>query len=539
MNKIIYTVLTALMVIAALSSCSDFLDKEPKTELSPNTFWKTESDLRFGLNSLYANMNRSYTIDNQSIDCFAAIGNPVSSGTYTASNTDGIWTTAYNNIRVVCDFLENYDKAEVSDAVKARYRGEALFFKAYFYFNLIKRFGDVPYADHTLDLASEELYGPRIDKRQILDIILADLAEAEAAVPHKSAMKNDLGRITKGAIQALTARIALYFGTWYKYHGGADGTQYLAIARDAARRLMDSNEYSIYPDYRNLFLLPGEDSSEHILSFRYSDETSSYNARIRGVIVDFIQDPTKHLADAFLCKDGLPIGKSAYTVDYLPLGKEFDNRDPRMALTIWRPGDQFRNEAFLPNLANQTKTGYMFKKYGDEDSYANIQSKIDEILIRYAEVLITYAEATYELDGSISDADLDISVNTIRDRFAGNPDCLPHLTNAFATAHGLDMLEEIRRERRVELCSESLRYDDLIRWKTAEHELPQSILGAKFDAGSYPALTTGKDIILNADGFILVQDGNSRTFDPAKDYLFPLPLREVRLNPQLTQNPGW
>ena len=208
-------------------------------------------------------------------------------------------------------------------------------------------------------------------------------------------------------------------------------------------------------------------------------------------------------------------------------------------MTIWRPGDPFRNEAFVPNLANQTKTGYMFKKYGDEDSYANIQSKIDEILIRYAEVLITYAEATYELDGSISDADLDISVNTIRDRFAGNPDCLPHLTNAFATAHGLDMLEEIRRERRVELCSESLRYDDLIRWKTAEHELPQSILGAKFDAGSYPALTTGKDIILNADGFILVQDGNSRTFDPAKDYLFPLPLREVRLNPQLTQNPGW
>ncbi len=89
MNKIIYTVLTALMVIAALSSCSDFLDKEPKTELSPNTFWKTESDLRFGLNSLYANMNRSYTLDNQSIDCFAAIGNPVSSGTYTHRTPTG------------------------------------------------------------------------------------------------------------------------------------------------------------------------------------------------------------------------------------------------------------------------------------------------------------------------------------------------------------------------------------------------------------------------------------------------------------------
>lgn len=538
MNKILYTALAALMLIG-LSGCSDFLNKEPKTALSPSTFWKTESDLRLGLNSLYNNMNRSWTLDDQSIDCFAAIGNTVSSGTYTATNTDGIWTTAYNNLRVVYDFLENYDRAEVSDAVKARYRGEALFFKAYFYFNLIKRFGDVPYTDRTLDLASEELYGPRTDKKQILDIILADLNEAEAAVPLKSGMTNDVGRITKGAIQALTARIALYFGTWYKYHGGADAAKYLTVARDAARRLIDSKEYSIYPDYRNLFLLPGEDSSEHILSFRYTDETSAYNVRPRGLIADMNQDPTKYLADAFLCKDGLPIGKSAYTVEYLPLGKEFDNRDPRMALTIWRPGDQYMGSAFVPNMSYQTKTGYMFKKGADEYSYAHIQSKIDEILIRYAEVLLIYAEATYELNGTISDADLDISINTIRDRFAGHPDCLPHLTNAFVAAHGLDMLEEIRRERRVELCSESLRYDDLIRWKTAEKELPQSILGAKFDAEAYPNMTVDKDVILTPDGFILVQDGKARTFDPAKDYLFPLPLREVRLNPQLTQNPGW
>ena len=353
-------------------------------------------------------------------------------------------------------------------------------------------------------------------------------------------MKSDVGRITKGVVQAFMARVSLYYGTWYKFRGEtALGNEYLERAKNAAKRCMDSQQYSLYPDYRNLFLYPGEDSNEHILSYRYDEASDTYNGRIRSVIIDFRQEPTKFIADAFLCKDGLPIGKSAYKTEYLPLGKEFENRDPRMALTIWKPGDSFLGSPFLPNLSNQTRTGYMFKKYGDEQSMEIMASRIDEILIRYAEVLLTYAEATYELNDQISDADLDISINALRNRFADNPDKLPALTNAFVKEHGLDMREEIRRERRVELVSESLRYDDLIRWKTAETELPQEILGAKFDESAYPAMIPGKDINLNADGFIVVQSGKSRMFDPSKDYLFPIPLREVSLNPNLKQNPNW
>ena len=288
-----------------------------------------------------------------------------------------------------------------------------------------------------------------------------------------------------------------------------------------------------------MFLLPGEDSSEHILSYRYSEDANTYNPRIRGVIVDFIQEPTKWLADAFLCKDGLPLDKSQYKVEYLPLGKEFENRDPRMALTIWKPGDSFLGAPFVPNLSNQTKTGYMFKKYGDEGSYSNIRSQIDEILMRYAEVLLNYAEATYELNESISDSDLDISINEIRRRFDSDPNCLPGLTNIFVTSNNLNMREEIRRERRVEMAAESLRYDDLIGWKVAEAELPQEILGAKFDQETYPNVVPDKDINLNEDGFIIVQSKKSRTFDVEKNYLFPLPLRELSLNLQLTQNEGW
>ncbi|UVV57229.1 RagB/SusD family nutrient uptake outer membrane protein [Bacteroides fragilis] len=326
---------------------------------------------------------------------------------------------------------------------------------------------------------------------------------------------------------------------WNKFHGSGEYKSYLQIAKEASKRLIDSKEYSLYADYRNLFLLPGEDSNEHILSFRYSAEADTYNPRIRATIADLSHSPTKVLADAFLCKDGLPLEKSAYRVEYLPAGKEFENRDPRMALTIWKPGDPFLGKPFVPNLTSQTRTGYMFKKYGDEESYSNMKSRIDEILIRYAEVLLTFAEASFELDDRISDEDLNLSVNALRNRFEGDPNRLPDLTNAFVAEHGLSMRDEIRRERRVELAAESFRYDDIIRWKTAETELPAAILGAKFDPELYPSTVPGKDVILDKNGFILVQNAESRTFDSSKDYLFPLPLREVSLNPNLKQNPNW
>lgn len=534
---IFYPVLFVFLFV--LSGCSGYLDREPLTSLSPSSFWNTEKDLRMALNYCYKQMNRSWDLDVQSADCFASVGNHVSSGTLTPSNSDNIWTDSYTVIRITNDFLNNYQQAKVSEQTKERYAGEARFFRAYNYFNLIKRFGDVPYINETLDLDSPELYGPRENREEILQRMIEDLEYAESHIPAKSQLVNDVGRVNQGVVQAFLARVCLYYGTYYKFHGQGDASLYLRKAREAARRLMDSGEYALYGDYRNLFLLPGEDSSEHILSFRYSEEANTYNDRIRGVIIDFKQEPTKILADAFLCKDGLPPGKSSHTVQYLPAGKEFENRDPRMALTLWKPGDDFMGEAFLPNLANQTRTGYMFKKYGDEDAFTNMQSRIDEILIRYAEVLLTYAEASFELDGEISDADLDLSVNALRNRFAGHADCLPPLTNAFAVAHGLDMREEIRRERRVELASECLRYDDLIRWKLAETQLPQEILGAMFDKEAYTGMVPGKDINLNEEGYIIVQSGSSRSFDVKKHYLFPLPLRELSLNPDLKQNPGW
>ena len=543
-------VLICMIALLSVTSCVN-LDLNPPSAASSENWFSSPEEVRISLNDFYRStffvIEEGWTLD-RNTDDWAQRTNiyTIAAGSLNASSTSNpniktVWSYTYKNISRANRILEALDKLEgkYSTTELNMLRAEARFFRAYFYFNLVKRFGDVPYVLRTLDMDSEELMGPRVPKEQVIAGIIKDLEFAETHIPLKSKLPTDVGRLTKGAAQAMLARVALYIGTWNKFHGSGEYKSYLQIAKEASKRLIDSKEYSLYADYRNLFLLPGEDSNEHILSFRYSAEADTYNPRIRATIADLSHSPTKVLADAFLCKDGLPLEKSAYRVEYLPAGKEFENRDPRMALTIWKPGDPFLGKPFVPNLTSQTRTGYMFKKYGDEESYSNMKSRIDEILIRYAEVLLTFAEASFELDDRISDEDLNLSVNALRNRFEGDPNRLPDLTNAFVAEHGLSMRDEIRRERRVELAAESFRYDDIIRWKTAETELPAAILGAKFDPELYPSTVPGKDVILDKNGFILVQNAESRTFDSSKDYLFPLPLREVSLNPNLKQNPNW
>lgn len=524
-----------------LNSCNGFLDLEPLTTLSPSTFWKTENDLRLALNILYQNMNISRLDDNKTADTFANGSNDISSGTYVVPNTDNIWNNSYKMIRITNDFLENCNKAIVNDEIKKRYEGEAHFFRAYYYYKLVKRFGDVLLITKTLDMEDKELTSSRVDKSQIWELIISDLKYASENIPPQSRMKADRGRITQGAAQAMLARAALYAGTYYKFHEGKDFENYLRIAVEAAKKVIDSKEYSLHPSYRELFFQAYENSKEHILSYKYSEELGTINPVPRSIIYDLDCEPTKYLADAFLCKDGLPLNQSKYTPQYLPLGSEFNNRDPRMSLTLWKPGDLFEGKPFVPSLSNQTGTGYMFKKYGIESAFTFDPNVVyvDNILIRYAEVLLTYAEAKFELESKISDEELDMSINKLRDRFNNSENKLPHLTNEFISINNLDMRQEIRRERRVELAGEGFRYDDIIRWKTAEKELNREILGAKFDQEAYPKLKPGKDIILNEDGFLIIQNKQSRNFDPNKDYLYPIPLREMSLNHNITQNKGW
>ena len=258
----------------------------------------------------------------------------------------------------------------------------------------------------------------------------------------------------------------------------------------------------------------------------------------------------------YLCADGLPIDKSLLFQGYDSCRTEFYHRDPRMTESIIVPADSIIRPQFSeaepqwPGVGNNrnVNSGYMLYKFISEVSAPTTSSAgdFDWNDLRYAEVLLIYAEATFESNGAISDADLDKSINVLRDRVQ-----MPHLTNAFVTTNGLDMRTEIRRERSVELAFEGFRWDDLRRWKTAETVLPNSLLSIKITGTQWnsPLVTIGSDttpgLFYNLpasqleNGFLVLQPKSQRSFDLNKNYLLPLPTKQIALNPKLVQNPGW
>jgi hypothetical protein len=257
----------------------------------------------------------------------------------------------------------------------------------------------------------------------------------------------------------------------------------------------------------------------------------------------------------YLCNDGLPIDRSPLFKGYDSCRSEFYNRDPRMAQSLLIPAtkvirpqyDSYRPQ--WPGVDNNrsSNSGYMLYKFvSEQPTPGDGGGAFDWNVIRYAEVLLIYAEAVFERDGAISDGDLDLSVNVLRDRVH-----MPHLTNALVSGNGLDMRTEIRRERTVELAFEGFRWDDLRRWKTAETVLPRSILSVKvtgtqwadkvitLDGSSYNSIFYNIAPSQLENGYKVLQPASQRSFDPNKNYLLPLPTKQVALNPNLKQNPGW
>jgi hypothetical protein len=213
-----------------------------------------------------------------------------------------------------------------------------------------------------------------------------------------------------------------------------------------------------------------------------------------------------------------------------------DNRDPRISTLVYRSGEASYQRPWVPQTSLGSRTAYAGKKGFDAADWTiNNSATVQKVIIRYAEVLLILAEAKFELTGAISDVDLNLTVNVLRTR-AG---FAPRLTNAFVTANNLSMREEIRRERTVELSLEGFRYGDLIRWKTAETVMPKDILGAKYVASEWVG-TNASALRLNADGVLVTETAATRTFNPARDYLYPIPLQEITLSDgNVKQNPGW
>ena len=559
MIKINSNYIFVILLLMILAGCEKSLDLTPKDKISDASFWKSSDHFELAANDFYFSLKgaHNYTDINSDI-AFGGGSDPagpplssVSNGSFLPAANYGLWDDSYEGIRGVNYLINKAEESTLGSEID-RWVGEALFFRAYHYWNLTKTFGGIPLITSVLDVDSEELYEQRSSQKETIDFILADLDNAIAKLPVQSELDvTEMGRVTKGAALALKARVALYQGTWEKYHGEGDGQSYLIQAIAAAEQVISSGEYLLYDEqgddsYKYLFIEEGDDSKEVILARRYYLNRATHNWT-RELWFNFMI-PTKSLADLYLATDGRPIEQSPLFQGYDQLVSEFENRDPRMVMTFIVPGSEIFADggAMAPTFpgflgTNATRTGYMIRKFlGETLEATQFQGYYDFKEFRYAEVLLILAEALYEKDGQISDADLDRTINLLRGRAN-----MPSLTNNHVTAYGLDMLTEIRRERTVELAFEGFRRQDLRRWKTAGDVMPQAIRGVKF-AGTeyendpkYQDLEIGTDIQVDANGFIIAEPASSRQFLP-KHYLDPLPLQQIQLSRgTLDQNTGW
>ncbi|GHB54417.1 RagB/SusD family nutrient uptake outer membrane protein [Persicitalea jodogahamensis] len=546
-NKIVYLI---TLLALSLGSCQDdFLDRVPLDEIADETFWKNEEQLQLAANAIYNNIKAKNTVDMENMgDNTLWPSNTnylqIGSGNFgpDLGTLNSEWRNMYSGIRECNTFLENYQQAEVAvPARKEALAAEVRTIRAYLYGYLTFLFGDVPLVTKTLDI--DELYGPRDPQAQVVDFILTELEEAAAKLPTAIPTGSNLGKINKGAALALKARYSLYAGRYQ-------------VAEKAAKDVMDLGIYQLFStgnpktSYNALFTYAGKLSAgknkETILARPHLEEVNYHNLSREIQVPDQNArwNPTKSLVDSYLMIDGLPIEKS-------PLYEEnsyeavFENRDPRMTQTILAPGSPWGGR-YDGNPANTdpaiftapkfrsdrrgsvTITGYYFTKYVEPSTVSRVGRDANDIhLIRYAEVLLTYAEARFE-QGKLTQADVDLTINKIRARVGMKPMVLTELT-----ANGLDIREEIRRERRVELALEGQRYFDIRRWQQGEL-LAQDVKGMKAAWAEVPADVA--NLRTDEEGYIVAATG--RTFAP-KNYLWPVPLEQTQRNPALGQNPGW
>jgi starch-binding outer membrane protein, SusD/RagB family len=549
MKQLSIYIITASLL---LSACMK-IDRLPETQMPDEMFWNTENDLISATNRLYQELDGDW-VDNRADDAVNTSPNTVSTGARSVPNTSGDWNDRYDEIFTANNILEKGLKAKVPDAIRNRYFAEARFFRAYAYFKLLKIYGDVPLLLKTLLVNSPELFMARTPRAQVIQQIYDDLDFAALWLPTRANLPAaQWGRVTKSSALALKARAGLYEGTRGKFHANLpDWQNHLTIAINASTAVM-AEGHTLFSNYGNLFIQAGEGQANNEAIFIKIYGVSNANLLLghnhsRGLENGQLA-PTRNLLRQYLYSDGLPAFNVDGTTPSATRSASFvaeasetsyntilDNRDPRMAFSYFRAGDEAYQGPWVPKTSLGIRTAIAPKKaFNKIDQNIVNAATVDRILIRYAEVLLTLAEAKFELNGSISDADLNLTINALRTRVG----FAPKLTNAFVTTNNLSMREEIRRERTVELALEGFRYDDLIRWKTAETVLPKDLLGAKFIAAEWVG-TNQNSLTLTPDNVLRVEAASTRTFRVDRDYLYPIPLNEISLSKQnVIQNPNW
>lgn len=572
-------ILTALILIGLGTGCNDsYLDKIPVASVSEETFFNKASDLELYTNGFYRMIPGGATIYSGDAKAANVVQFTLSSevlGNRTVPTSGGEWTWTY--LRDINYFLKNYETVNDENA-KKHYGGVAHFFRAYFYFEKLKYYGEVPWYDDIIspdDNAS--LTKERNSRRFIVDKILEDL---EYAISNMNTTVSAF-KVSKYTALALKSRVALYEGTYMKYRNISGYESYLNKCVEASQELMSNSPYGIYTtgkpkeDYGALFNLADAKAQEIILARQYDDALAVRHAANYYSLTTSNVRPgmPKDMVNSYLKTDGARFTDQA-NYNKIQFVQEVTGRDPRLGQTIRIPGYTRlgSTQSLVPNLGT-TVTGYQICKYVTESQYDADNRNVNDLsVIRFAEVLLNYAEAKAEL-GTLTQADLDLSVKKIRDRVAmpnvnlaaANASPCPYIAAQYPTVTGANkgIILELRRERRVELYLENLRWDDIVRWKSGQ-TLKQPLRGIYFPgAGSYDLNADGvTDVVLysgtaptpvagvqyySLSTFVLDANGlkdphptfNNRTFNETKDYLYPIPMLELQLNPNLVQNPGW
>lgn len=588
--KINLNILSAGLLLAtavSFSSCDDFLTRDPQdTVTDVPSFWNNEENLRTSFLDYYTYFFPGYRSGWNRADNFAETNvadwtddnaqEVATLFTKVAPTTDADnWN--FEKIRNMNLLLSRIQSSSLGEEAKNHWSGVARLFRAMEYAKLVQKFGDVPYYDAVVGSTdNEQLYRARDPRTTVMDKVNEDLAFACANIRVNDGTKGLT--VNRAVAQGFASRIMLFEGTWQKYHANntAKAAEYLKAAKDYAAALMQTNAYSIAPSYKSLT------TSEDLAG---NPEIIMYRSYVENVVMHSLMSfqntehekssPSRSFIDAFLTKNGLPIHQAGNT-DYKgkEYAKEIQNRDPRLADNI----DEESGLRLNGVAAVYAASGYYANRYVNKDLInkpggMSSTNTTDAPVMKLNEVMLNYIEAAAELaelgQYTLTQADFDKTINAIRDRQSTQ---MPHLTLAgnALKVNGVEINDpdrdatvkpiiwEIRRERRVELAYEGLRFNDLRRWGKLEYadmtKNKKLNMGAWINKADYPenAEALAKITLCDENGNIVT--GNEGYIMPItevakmrvmadKDYLYPIPVDQITMYEnhgfKLTQNPGW
>lgn len=486
----------------------------------------------------------------------------IATGAYsaTAVNSDDNWSKSYIAIRSATIFIVNIDRVplleKLSDGRPARsaYKAEARFLRAWTYFELVRRYGGVPITGDSVYQLTDNITLPRQSFETCINYIVSELdAAADSLRGEEQVNSTNYGRITKGAALALKAKVLLYAASPLFNGGNIDDGNVLTgytsydknrwkLAADAAQAVMNLGTYALMPNYTDVFTTQAEPIGNNTETIFWRQNGTGTSVETTNGPVGYTSaggsgrtSPTQNLVDAFPTIDGLQITdpNSGYNED-----DPYANRDPRLKATIFYNGYSWLNRYVQTydggldkpgGTIQQTKTGYYMRKF--MGSFENVQGSPvysntihDWIFLRYAEVLLDYAEAANEYAGPGDD------VYNVLYALRKRAGIAPGDNNTYGLKQGMsqdEMREAIRNERRIEMAFEEDRYWDVKRWKIAEQVYADPLQGMDIQQTGNGQLYFNKISVLTPH------------FVAPKMYLYPIPYSEVVKNANMKQNPGW